>query len=136
MEFYVGVRIEGDYLEVKLIFRAATWLLAVAFFSGLAMALIRFATDRSSPRWIAKLHGFAAASAISLLFFAWLNGGLVRAGLYGLLILLVAAAGGLYLNLGFHWRRKPLPEWLVFAHLSVAFIGFLIVGVVGLSLTP
>ena len=98
------------------------------------MALIRFATDRPSPPWVAKLHGFAAAAALSLLIFGWANVAFPRTGLYGLLTLLVAAAGGLVLNLGYHWKQKPLPEWLVFAHMSVAFIGLVVVGVVGLSL--
>ena len=100
------------------------------------MALIRFASDRQSPPWIAKLHGFAAAGALSLLAFGWVNVSFPRAGLYGLVTLLVAAAGGLFLNLGYHWKQKPLPEWLVFAHMSVAFIGFLVVGAVTLSLAP
>ena len=125
---------EGDHLEAKLIFSAATWLLSVAFVSGIAMAFIRFATDRPSPLWVAKLHGFAAAAAIALLIFGWANVAFPRAGVYGLLTLLVAAAGGLVMNLGFHWKQKPLPEWLVFAHMSVAFIGLVIVGVVTLSL--
>lgn len=98
------------------------------------MALIRFASEKPSPPWIAKLHGFAAVGALSLLVFGWVNIGFSSAGVYGLLILLVAAAGGLALNLGFHWRHKPLPEWLVFAHMSIAFVGFLIVGMVGLSM--
>lgn len=131
----VDVFTEGANLEAKLIFRAATWLLSVAFVSGLAMALIRFATDRPSPPWVAKLHGFAAAGAISLLIFGWVNVSFSRPGLYGLLTLMVAAAVGLFLNLGYHWKRKPLPEWLVFAHMCVAFIGFLLVGVATLSLT-
>ena len=100
------------------------------------MAFIRFATDRTSPPWVAKLHGFAAAAALSLLIFGWANVALPRASLYGLLTLLVAAGGGLVLNLGYHWRQKPLPEWLVFAHMSVAFVGFLVVGAVTLSLAP
>jgi hypothetical protein len=98
------------------------------------MMLIRFASDRPSPPCIAKLHGMAATSAISLLVFGWFDVGFSRVGMYGLVALLVAAVGGLFLNLGFHWRRKPLPQWLVFAHMSIAFLGFLIVASVGLSL--
>jgi hypothetical protein len=30
--------------------------------------------------------------------------------------------------------QKPLPQWLAFAHLSVAFVGFLVVSAVTLSL--
>ena len=108
----------------------------MAFVSGLAMAIIRFATDRPSPPWVAKLHGFAAAGAISLLVFGWANVSFSRPGFYGLITLLVAAAAGLLLNLGYHWKQKPLPEWLVFVHMSVAFMGFLLIGVVTLSLAP
>jgi hypothetical protein len=125
---------EWSPLEAKLIFREATGLLSVAFVSGLAMALIRFASDRPSPPWVAKLHGFAATGAITLLIFGLANAELPRAGLYGLLTLLVAAAGGLILNLGYHWKHRPLPEWLVFAHMSIAFVGFLAIGLVTLSL--
>jgi hypothetical protein len=122
-------------LEAKLVFRAATGLLALAFVSGLALALVRFATDRASPPWVAKLHGFAAAAALTLLAFGWANGAFPSAGPYGLLPLLVAAGGGLFLSLGYHSQNKRLPEWLVFAHMSVASIGFLIVGLVTLSLS-
>ncbi len=100
------------------------------------MVLIRFGSDRPSPPWLAKLHGFAAAGALSLLVFGWANVSFPRSGLYGLLMLLAAAAAGLFLNLGYRWRRKPLPEWLVFAHMAIAFIGFLPVGVVSLSPAP
>ena len=132
----VDVISKGGHLEIKLIFQAATWLLVIAFLSGLAMAGIRFASDKPSPPWLAKLHGFAAVSAISLLTFCWATIGLGRAGTYGLLILLIAAASGIVLNLAFHWLHKPLPEWLVFAHMCAAFLGFLIVGLVGISLSP
>ena len=113
---------------------AATWLLSVAFVSGLAMAIIRYATDRPSPPLVAKLHGFAAMGAVTLLSLGWADVAFPRFGLYGLLTLLVAAAGGLFLNLGYHWKQKPLPEWLVFAHMSIAFVGFLLVGGATLSL--
>ena len=125
----------GDPVELKLIFQAATWLLTLAFFSGLAMAIILFGTDKRAPFWIAKLHGYAATAAITLLIFGQLNIGLSRFGLYGLLTLLFAASGGLVLNLGFSWRQQPLPQWLVFVHMSVAFVGFLMVGLAGLSTT-
>ena len=114
----------------------ATWLLSIAFLSGLAMAGIRFASEKPTPPWLAKLHGFAAVSAISLLTFGWATIGLGRAGMYGLLILLIAAVAGVVLNLAFHWRNRPLPEWLVFAHMCAAFLGFLVVGLVGVSMSP
>ena len=114
--------------------RAAGLLLALAAVSGLALAGIRFCTDRSSPPWLAKLHGFAAVAALTLLLLGWARGELPRAVSVALPLLLLAAVGGVVLNLGYHARRSALPEWLVFLHMSVAFVGFLVVGAVLLAL--
>lgn len=122
-------------MEASLIFRAAAGLLTLAFVSGLAMAAIRFASDLASPPWLAKLHGFAAIGALALLGLAWASLALPPTGLYGLLILAAAAASGVMLNLGYHWKNKPLPEGLVFVHMSIAFIGFVIVGLMTLTLS-
>jgi hypothetical protein len=120
-------------LDVTLIFRTTSASLAVAFVSGLAMAFIRFGSDRQSPPWLAKLHGFAAAAALALLGFAWLHAAFSRVESLALLLLLLAAAGGIGLNLGYHWKQKPLPEALLFAHMSVAFVGFLLMFLVTIS---
>ena len=114
-------------MSVQLIFKAANWLLSLAFLSGLVLAGRHFVTGSRPVPWLGKLHGFAASGAISLLVFAWVNVDLGSAGSYGLLALLVAAAGGLLLTLGFRFRQKPLPDGLVFAHMCVAFVGFLII---------
>ncbi|MDE2161508.1 MAG: hypothetical protein KGJ30_21585, partial [Burkholderiales bacterium] len=84
----------------------------------------------------AKLHGYAAVAALSILVLEASHTALPRGGWFGLIALLLAAAGGVVLNLGYHWKLKPLPEWLVFVHMSIAFIGFLAIGLVTLSLTP
>lgn len=120
-------------LDLTLIFRAASSSLAVAFFTGLAMAFIRFGSDRQSPPWLAKLHGFAATAALSLLGFGWLHAEFSRTASLALLLLLMAAAGGVVLNLAYHWKQKPLPEGLLFAHMSVAFVGFLVMFMVMIS---
>ena len=107
--------------------RAAVALLSVALASGLVMAFYRFGTDSESPPWLAKLHGYAAIAALALLLVSWTLAQPSRAGIFGILTLVLAAVGGVVLNLVFHWRHKPLPEGLVFAHLSVAFVGSLVV---------
>ena len=116
-----------------LIFRTATASLSVAFVTGLAMAIIRFGSDRQSPPWLAKLHGFAAAAALALLSFAWSYAQFSRAASLALLLLWLAAAGGIVLNLAYHWKQKPLPEGLLFAHMSVAFVGLLVMLLVTVS---
>jgi hypothetical protein len=122
-------------LEAQLIFRSATILLGVAFALGLVMAGIRFGTDKASPPWMPKVHGYAAVAALALLGFGWAHLPLTRAASFGVLAILAAAATGVFLNLGYRWKQRPLPEWLVFVHMSIAFVGFLAVGMVLLSMS-
>ena len=110
-------------------------LLAIAVGIGLVMAAYRFFSDRPSPAWLPKVHGFAAVSALALLSAGWASTEFSRAASFGLLALLIAAAGGVVLNLGYRGRQKPLPEGLVFAHMSLAFVGTLVVGMVMMSLS-
>ena len=116
----------ADLLTVSL--RAASACLGLAFASGLVLAGIRFASDRASPPWLAKLHGFAAAAGLGLLLTAWAHAALPSGAQWGAGLLLLAACGGVALNLGYHQRGRPLPEGLVFAHMSLAFVGVLMVG--------
>ena len=55
------------------------------------------------------------------------------AALWSLVLLLVAAAGGTVLFLGYEWKRELLPVWLVLVHAVVAVAGFLllVVAVIG-----
>lgn len=122
-------------MDATSIFRSASILLALAFAVGLVMAGIRFGTDKPSPPWMPKLHGFAAIAALALLGFGWTNLPFSRAASFGVLATLLAAASGVVLNLAYHWKQRPLPEWLVFVHMSIAFVGFLSVGMVLLSMS-
>ncbi len=97
------------------------------------MMFIRFGSERRSPPWIVKLHGYAAAGAITLLTVGWVQLSYTGPATFALLTLVLAALGGLTLNLGYHLRRLPLPEWLVFAHMGVASLGFLVAAVVSRS---
>ena len=112
---------------------AATRLLYIALASGLLMAAIRFASDHPSPAWLAKLHGSAAVAALTLLALGWTLPGALPGTGWGLALLGIAAIAGVALNLVFHGRQRSLPIALVFAHMSVAFIGLVIVFVVSIS---
>ncbi|OYV01372.1 MAG: hypothetical protein CFE45_05120 [Burkholderiales bacterium PBB5] len=117
-----------------MVLRSATACLGLAFASGLVMAGIRFASDRASPPWLAKLHGFAAVAGLTLLLggAAWFSG-LSPSTVWALGLLGAAAASGLVLNLAYHWRQRPLPEGLLFAHMSLAFVGGLMVALEALT---
>jgi len=72
------------------------------------------------------LHGFLAAAALTLLVYAAATIGLPGLALTALVLLLVAAAGGVVLNLNYHWKQLPLPRWLVIVHAVAAVAGFVL----------
>ena len=43
---------------------------------------------------------------------------------WALLLFLIAAAGGAFLNLNYHWRMQPLPIGLIVGHAGIAVAGF------------
>ena len=94
------------------------------------MAGIRFAGNRQPPIALAMLHGFLAAAAVTLLLYAAATVGLPGMALVALVLFLVAAGGGVILNLNYHWKQLPLPKWLVVVHAAAAVVGFVLLLVV------
>jgi hypothetical protein len=111
-------------MEPVLIMKTASVLLAIAALGGLTMAGIRFSGKPQPPTWLAMLHGFLAGAAVTLLLYAYFTVGLPALAAWALLLFLVAAAGGAFLNLNFHWKMVPLPMGLIAGHAAVAVIGF------------
>lgn len=81
---------------------------------------------REPPTWLAMLHCFLAAAAVTLLVYAAATVGLPGTALAALVRFLVAAAGGVVLNLNYHWKRLPLPRWLIVTHAVAAVAGFIL----------
>ena len=113
-------------MEPVLILRTSTALLAIAAVGGLIMAGIRFSGDRQPPPALAMLHGFLAGAAITLLLYAAATVGLPKMALWALVLFIIAAGGGVILNLNYHWKQLPLPKWLIIVHASTAVAGFLL----------
>ena len=115
-------------MEPALTLRTATVLLVFAAVGGLVMAGIRFAGvgDRRPPAALAMFHGFLATAAVTLLLYAAATVGLPRTALVALVLLIVAAGGGVILNLNYHWKQLPLPKWLIVVHAIVAFAGYVL----------
>ena len=103
----------------------STILLAITAAGGLVMAGI-FKGNQHPPTWLAMLHGFLAAAAVTLLLYAAATVGLPGMALTALVLFLVAAAGGAVLNLNYHWKQLPLPRWLIIVHALAAVAGFLL----------
>jgi hypothetical protein len=111
-------------MEPVLIMKTASYLLAIAALGGLTMAGIRFAGKPQPPTWLAMLHGFLAGAAVTLLLYAYFTVGLPALACWALLLLLIAAAGGAFLNLNYHWKMLPLPKGLIVGHAGVAVVGY------------
>ena len=110
-------------MEPVLFMKTACVLLAIAAVGGLTMAGVAFA-GKAPPTWLAMLHGLLAGAALTLLLFAYFTVGLPALAGVALLLFLLAAAGGAYLNLNFHWKMLPLPRGLIVGHAGAAVVGF------------
>ncbi len=112
--------------EPVLIMKTASIVLAIAALGGLTMAGVRFGGKPQPPTWLAMLHGMLAAAAVTLLLYAYFTVGLPSLACWALLLFLIAAAGGAFLNLNYHWKMVPLPMGLMVVHAGVAVVGFVL----------
>jgi len=116
-------------MEPNLIMKTASCLLAITALGGLTMAGIRIAGKPQPPTWLAMLHGFLAGAAVTLLLYAYFTVGLPALATWALLLFLIAAAGGAFMNLNYHWKMLPLPIGLMIGHAAIAVVGFIFLGV-------
>ena len=111
-------------MEPVLFMKTASVLLALTAVGGLIMAGMRFVGTPQPPTWLAMAHGLLAGSAVTLLLYAYFTVGLPALACWALLLFLLAAAGGAYLNLNYHWKMLPLPMGLIVGHAGAAVTGF------------
>lgn len=111
-------------MEPVLIMKTASALLALTALGGLVMAGMRFGGKPQPPIWLAMGHGTLAAAAVTLLAYAWFTVGLPGLAGWALLLFLIAAAGGAFLNLNYHWKMLPLPKGMIVGHAVIAVVGF------------
>ena len=116
-------------MEPKLLLHSSAWLLVATALGGLAMAYVRFGRRENPPSWLAMAHGFLAAAGVTLLAYASLTVGVPTLANWGLVLLLIAAAGGVVMNLGYQLKDVALPAWLVIVHAAIAVAGFLMLAV-------
>jgi len=113
-------------MESILFLKTACVLLAITAVGGLVMAGMRFAGKPHPPAWLAMLHGLLAGAALTLLLYAYFTVGLPALAVWALLLFVLAAAGGMYLNLNFHWKMLPLPMGIIVGHAGAAVVGFVL----------
>ena len=113
-------------MEPNLMLRSATGLFVVAALGGLVMAGIRMLGKRNPPPWLALAHGLLAGAGLTLLVFAALTSSIPQMAWVALLLFLVAAAGGIVMNLGYQWKQRPLPVPLLVGHALLAIVAFVL----------
>ena len=113
-------------MDPQLMLRTGVVLLALTAAGGLLAAGFRFSGRPHPPSLVAMLHGLLAAAGLTLVLYVAVVRGLPDGAWAGLVALLVAVLGGLVLNLGFHWKGRPLPIWLVLVHALVAAAGLVL----------
>ena len=113
-------------MEAMGMIQASAGLFAVAAMGGIVMAAIRMLGKRNPPHWLAMAHGFLAGAGLTLLIYAALTAGLPSRAMIALVLLVVAAVGGVVINLGYQVRDRPLPIGLTAVHIGVAVVGFLL----------
>lgn len=113
-------------MSIQTLLWTAVVLFAIAAAAGLIMAGIRTFANKNPPAWLAMMHGLLAAAALTLLLFGAFTIGISTLGVWALVILIIAALGGLFLNLGYQEKRNLLPKSVMYVHVLIAVIGFIL----------
>ncbi len=103
--------------------QTASVLLLLTAAGGVLMAIRRLAQHANPPNWLAMAHGLLAASGLTLLGYAAVTEGVHGCAVIGLVLLIVAAAGGVVMNLSYHLAGKLIPQWLLYLHIALAAVG-------------
>jgi hypothetical protein len=122
-------RWKGTSMDPSLMLRTSAVLFAIAAVGGLVMAAIRFGGKPTPPSWLAMLHGLLAGAGLTLLAYAYCTATVPALAAWALLLFLIAGAGGVALNLGFHLKAMALPIWLVVVHAAIAVVGFVLLAI-------
>ncbi len=69
---------------------------------------------------------------MTLLIYAAATVGLPGLALGALVLFLIAAAAGAYLNLNYQWKQVLLPKGLIVGHALVAVVGFVMLVIAAL----
>lgn len=113
-------------MNIHNILWVAIVLFAIAAAGGLIMAGVRISGNRNPPAWLAMLHGLLAGAGLTLLLFAAFTVGLPTYAEWALVLLMIAALGGVFLNLGYQEKRIPLPKPVMYIHALIAVVGFIL----------
>ena len=111
-------------MEPYLAMQTAAALLGIAALGGLVMAGIRLKGAVRPPSAFAMGHGLLAGAALTLLIYFAATVGLPSSALLATCLLVLAAIGGVFINLRYHDRMQPLSVPWIIVHALIAVAGF------------
>jgi len=111
-------------MDPAALLKTAVVLLGITAAGGIVMATLRFSGHDRPPSWLAMLHGLLAGSGLTLLLYAAFTAGVGTMVWGGIALLVLAALGGVFLNLAYHDRKLPLPKAIVLVHAAIAVVGY------------
>ena len=113
-------------MDVQTLLMTVLVLFTLAALGGLAMAAMRFGTGRNPPAWLAMMHGMLGAAGLTLLVFAAFTAELPAMATLSALLMVLAALGGVVMNLVYHWHGRLLPRGLLIGHAALAVVGYIV----------
>lgn len=102
----------------------AAIMLAIVAMLGAANAFVRFSRHANPPRWLVHTHGGFAILTLVVLTVTVAMKPVPSAAIFALALLLLAAAGGLFMYFGPQRTGKPIPKPVVVGHAAVALAGY------------
>jgi glucose uptake protein GlcU len=121
----VHLHTKGDWeMDTATLLKTAVILLGITAAGGIVMAAVRFSGHDRPPSWLAMLHGLLAGSGLTLLLYAAFTAGVGQKVWIGIALLVLAALGGVFLNLAYHDKKLPLPKGIVVIHAVIAVVGY------------
>jgi hypothetical protein len=79
------------------------------------------------------LHGLLAGAGLTLLLFATFTVGVPTYAIWAVVLFIIAALGGVFLNLGYQEKRALLPKPVMYVHALIAVVGFVLLIVAALG---
>lgn len=104
--------------------QAAAILFGISALGGLLMAFIRWRGAPRPPHWLAMTHGLLAAAGLTLLIHAAVTARIPPLAQLSLGLFVVAALGGVWLNLRYHVNDIPLPKGIIVGHALLAVLAY------------
>jgi hypothetical protein len=113
-------------LDVQVALRTAAALFGLAAVGGILMVFMRLRGAPRPPTLLAMIHGLLAAAGLTLLIYFAVAIAIPSGAKIATAVLLVAALGGVFLNVRYHSQMQPLPVPIVLVHGLIAVAGFVI----------